>query len=60
MSNKLRVFTSPSALPNPQRLRLFVFEKGIEGEIEEIIYDMTPSGEQLKWPHLKMNPYRNL
>ena len=57
MSNRLRVFTSPSAFPNPQRLRLFMFEKGIEGEIEEIIYDMTPGGDQRKWPHLKMNPW---
>ncbi len=57
MSNKLRVFTSPSAFPNPQRLRLFMFEKGIEGEIEEIIYDMAPGGDQRKWPHLKMNPW---
>lgn len=26
---KLRLFTSPSAFPNPQRLRLFIQEKGI-------------------------------
>lgn len=57
MTNRLRAFTSPSAFPNPQRLRLFMFEKGIEGEVEEIIYDMTPGGEQRKWKHLKMNPW---
>ena len=55
LMSKLRVFTSPSAFPNPQRLRLFMFEKGIDGEIEEIIYDMTPGGEQRRWQHLKMN-----
>ncbi len=57
MANRLRVLTSPSAFPNPQRLRLFMFEKGIEAEIEEIIYDMTPGGDRRKWPHLKMNPW---
>lgn len=50
MPNRLRVFTSPSAFPNP---RLFAFEKGIEGKLEEIIYDMTPGGDQRKWTHLK-------
>lgn len=57
MSKRLRVFTSPSAFPNLQRLRLFMFEKGIENELEEIIYDMTPGGEQRKWSHLKMNSW---
>jgi hypothetical protein len=28
MTSKLNVFTSPSAFPNPQRLRLFMHEKG--------------------------------
>ena len=57
MSKRLCVFTSPSAFPNPQRLRLFMHEKGIVGEIEEIVYDMAPGGEQRRWPHLKMNPW---
>ncbi|GAB3391281.1 glutathione S-transferase family protein [Azotobacter armeniacus] len=57
MTSKLRVFTSPSAFPNPQRLRLFVHEKGIADQFEEVIYDMMPGGEQRKWPHLKMNPW---
>lgn len=56
MANPLRLFTSPSAFPNPQRVRLFMLEKGIEANIEETIYDMAPGGKQRKWPHLKMNP----
>ena len=53
--SKLRLFTSPSAFPNPQRLRLFMHEKGIAGHFEETVYDMAPGGDQRKWPHLKMN-----
>jgi glutathione S-transferase len=56
-AQKLRLYTSPSAFPNPQRLRLFMCEKGIEDQFEEIIYDMAPGGDQRKWPHLKMNPW---
>ena len=54
---KLKLYTSPSAFPNPQRVRLFVHEKGIASEIDEVIYDMAPVGEQRQWPHLKMNPW---
>lgn len=57
MTTKLRLFTSPSAFPNPQRLRLFMHEKGIADQFEERIYDMAPVGEQRQWPHLKMNPW---
>lgn len=57
MAERMRVYTSPSAFPNPQRLRLFMHEKGIQDQFEEIIYDMTPGGDQRKWPHLKMNPW---
>lgn len=57
MSNKLRIFTSPSAFPNPQRVRLFMHEKGIADQFDETVYDMAPGGEQRKWPHLKMNPW---
>ena len=57
MTSKLRLFTSPSAFPNPQRLRLFLHEKGIADQFEERIYDMSPVGEQRQWPHLKMNPW---
>lgn len=57
MTDKLRLFTSPSAFPNPQRLRLFMHEKGIADQFSEQIYDMTPGGEQRQWPHLKMNPW---
>src|SRR5438270_13743400 len=55
MTSKLNVFTSPSAFPNPQRLRLFMHEKGISDQFQETIYDMTPGGEQRGWSHLKMN-----
>ena len=57
MTQQLTVFTSPSAFPNPQRLRLFLYEKGINQHINEVIYDMAPIGEQRKWPHLKLNPW---
>jgi glutathione S-transferase len=57
MTQKQPLFTSPSAFPNPQRLRLFVHEKGIADQFEERIYDMTPVGEQRQWKHLKMNPW---
>ena len=57
MSVKLRTYTSPSAFPNPQRVRLLVHEKGIADQFEEVVYDMAPGGDQRKWPHLKMNPW---
>ena len=57
MTTKLELFTSPSAFPNPQRLRLFMHEKGIADQFDERIYDMTPVGEQRQWKHLKMNPW---
>ena len=57
MTEKLRLFTSQSVFPNPQRLRLFIHEKGIAQHFEEVIYDMSPGGQQRKWPHLKMNPW---
>ena len=53
----LRLFTSPSAFPNPQRLRIFLHEKGIADQFNERIYDMKPVGEQRQWRHLKMNPW---
>lgn len=39
-------------------LRLFMREKGIAGQFEEVIYDMSPDGDQRKWPHLKMKHSR--
>jgi len=57
MTQKLRLYTSPSAFPNPQRLRLFFHEKGIADAFDEVIYDMAPGGEQRQWRHLKMNPW---
>ena len=57
MTTKPRLFTSPSAFPHPQRLRLFMHEKGIADTVEEVVYDMAPGGEQRGWPHLKMNPW---
>ncbi len=57
MTTRLTLFTSPAAFPNPQRLRLFIHEKGIPENFEEVVYDMTPGGDQRKWPHLKMNPW---
>lgn len=57
MTEKLRILTSPSAFPNPQRLRLFLHEKDIAWHFAETVYDMAPGGEQRKWPHLKFNPW---
>lgn len=49
MSDKLKLFTSPSAFPNPQRLRIFMHEKGIADHFEETVYNMSPVGEQRGW-----------
>lgn len=57
MPERLRLHTSPSAFPNPQRVRLLIHEKGIADEIEEVVLDMTPVGEQRGWRHLKRNPW---
>jgi glutathione S-transferase len=57
MTTKLELFTSPSAFPNPQRLRIFMHEKGIADQFNEHVYDMAPVGEQRQWRHLKMNPW---
>ncbi len=57
MAAKLRLFTSPSAFPNPQRVRLLMHEKGIADEVEEVVLDMAPAGEQRGWQHLKRNPW---
>ncbi|MBE7211264.1 MAG: glutathione S-transferase N-terminal domain-containing protein, partial [Gluconacetobacter diazotrophicus] len=57
MPETLTLYTSPSAFPNPQRLRLFIHEKGIADRFAEVVYDMTPGGEQRGWKHLKMNPW---
>ena len=55
--SRLRLFTSPAAFPNPQRVRLLIHEKGIADEIEEIVLAMAPVGEQRGWQHLKRNPW---
>jgi glutathione S-transferase len=54
---KLRLYTSVSAFPSPQRLRLFIHEKGIADQIEEVLLNMAPEGEQRQWKHLKRNPW---
>jgi len=50
-TTKLRLFTSPSAFPNPQRLRIFLHEKGIADRFDEQVYNMSPMGEQRQWKH---------
>jgi glutathione S-transferase len=55
--NKLVIYTSPSAFPNPQRVRLLVHEKGIADQLEERVLDMAPVGEQRGWRHLARNPW---
>ncbi|GAA5989249.1 hypothetical protein JCM5350_005047 [Sporobolomyces pararoseus] len=58
MSNeKLTLWTSPSVFVNPQRIRLFAYEKGISDKLDEKILDMTPIGEKRSWRHLKVNPF---
>lgn len=57
MADKLRLYTSPAAFPNPQRVRLLIHEKGIAAHIEEVVLDMAPAGEQRGWRHLKRNPW---
>ncbi|GAA5929438.1 glutathione S-transferase family protein [Sporobolomyces koalae] len=54
---KLLLYTSPTVFVNPQRIRLFSYEKGIADRLEEKKLDMTPVGEQRGWRHLKVNPY---
>ncbi len=55
--DKLILYTSPSAFPNPQRVRLLMHEKGIAQHVEERVLDMAPGGEQRGWRHLKRNPW---
>lgn len=55
--NKLVIYTSPSAFPNPQRVRLPVHEKGIADQLEERVLDMAPVGEQRGWRRLARNPW---
>ncbi len=55
--DKLTLYTSPSAFPNPQRVRLLMHEKGIAQHVEERVLDMAPGGEQRGWQHLKRNPW---
>ncbi len=57
MSDKPIIHTAPSAFPNPQRLRLFMHEKGITEAYQETLLDMAPGGEQRAWQHLKRNPF---
>ncbi len=55
--SKLKLFTSPSVFPNPQRIRLMMHEKGIVDQVEEHGLDMMKVGEQRQWRHLKRNPW---
>ena len=57
MTETLRLFTSTSVFPNPQRVRLLLHEKGIVDRVEEVLLDMTPGGAQRGWAHLKRNPW---
>lgn len=54
---RVTIYTSPAVFPNPQRVRLFAHEKGIAGELDEVVYDMAPGGQQRQWRHLAMNPW---
>lgn len=53
MADKIRVYTSTPTFPNPQLLQL-ALEKGIEGDLEEALYDTSPGRNQrnlLEVPH---------
>ena len=56
-SARLRLYTAVAAYPNPQRLRLFIHEKGIADQVDEVLLDLSPVGEQRGWRHLKRNPW---
>jgi len=51
MIETLRLFTSPSVFPNPQRVRLLIHEKGIADRIEEVLLDMAPA-----WKNSRQSP----
>ncbi|MES1927022.1 glutathione S-transferase family protein [Salinisphaera sp. T31B1] len=57
MSQRPTIYTAPSAFPNPQRLRLFMHEKGVAAEFDEQLLDMAPGGEQRSWRHYRRNPF---
>ena len=57
MSTKLKLYTAVAAYPNPQRLRLFLHEKGIADAVEEVLLDPSPVGEQRGWRHLNRNAW---
>ncbi len=57
MADRMRLYTSPSAFPNPRRVRLLMHEKGIADRVEEVVLDMAPGGEQRGWRHLKRSPW---
>ena len=58
MTQRPRLHTSPSAFPNPQRLRLFMHEKGIADRFEEVdLRHGARAASSASWPHLKMNPW---
>ena len=40
---RLRLFISPSAFPNPQRLRLFLYEKGAADRFDEMVTTWPPA-----------------
>ena len=57
MSDRLRLYTAVAAYVNPQRVRLFMHEKGIVDKVDEVLLDVSPIGEQRQWRHLKRNPW---
>jgi len=57
MSERLKIHTAPSAFPNPQRVRLFMHEKGVADQFDEQLLDMAPGGEQRSWQHYARNPF---
>ena len=54
--NKLVIYSAQSSFVNASRVRLFVHEKGIAAQVEQVELDML-AGEHKRWPHLKRNPW---
>ena len=57
MTERLRLYTADAAFVNPQRVRLFMHEKGITDKVEEVLLDLAPVGQQRGWQHLNRNPW---
>ena len=56
MTSKPVIYSAVSALPNPTRVRLFLVEKGVSDEFDQVLVDVL-GGEYKGWAHIKRNPW---